>query len=246
MLSNLTCDFLIKLESSRNFEDLWLYTSSYLEKFDLTHSIYSYIDTKNPKNTNIWTSLPKYWRDRYKDREYHLRDPFYCYCCQTFRTVRTGPAYLDRYPFLKESERRIVLEGGETGFRSGFTAPVRLFGSSAFGGWNFGSTMGAASIESLIGSHGAEIRIASFCIHEYAQKLLEADRNCAESVSLSPRERECLLWLSRGFRTSAIAHRLGIAPVTVDLHFKGARRKLNAATREEALAKAILSGAIVP
>lgn len=63
---------------------------------------------------------------------------------------------------------------------------------------------------------------------------------------LSLRERECLLWLSRGLRTSAIADRLGIAQITVNLHFKGARRKLSAATREEALAKAILEDLIHP
>lgn len=63
---------------------------------------------------------------------------------------------------------------------------------------------------------------------------------------LSARERECLVWLGRGLRVAAIADQLGIAAVTVHLHLKNARHKLNSATREEALAKAILSQQILP
>jgi len=61
-----------------------------------------------------------------------------------------------------------------------------------------------------------------------------------------PSERECLLWLAHVLRSQEIADLLNIALVTVDLHFRRIRAKLGAATREEALAKAILSGEIVP
>ena len=136
MLSNFTCDLLLELEKAKNLENLWLITSKYLESFGLTHSVYSFVDPNNPANMCVWTSLPKYWNDRYADREYYLQDPFYSHCCKTYRTFLTGPTYLDRYSFLNEAERRIILEGGQTGFNSGFSAPVRLFGCGAFGGWN--------------------------------------------------------------------------------------------------------------
>ncbi|MCU0906073.1 MAG: helix-turn-helix transcriptional regulator [Rhodobacteraceae bacterium] len=63
---------------------------------------------------------------------------------------------------------------------------------------------------------------------------------------LSPREREVLLWLAAGLRTAQIAHRMGIEPVTVGLHLRGARRKLGARTREQALAIALRDGHIDP
>ena len=63
---------------------------------------------------------------------------------------------------------------------------------------------------------------------------------------LSPRERETLLWLASGLRTAEIAHRMGIEPVTVGLHLLGARRKLKARTREQALAIALRDGHISP
>lgn len=63
---------------------------------------------------------------------------------------------------------------------------------------------------------------------------------------LSPREREVLLWLAAGMRTAEIAHRMGIEPVTVGLHLRGARRKMGARTREQALAIALRDGLIDP
>ena len=56
---------------------------------------------------------------------------------------------------------------------------------------------------------------------------------------LSAREREALLWLSSGLHTEEIASRMRISAVTVSKHFAGARRRLGARTREQALAIAI-------
>jgi DNA-binding CsgD family transcriptional regulator len=71
-------------------------------------------------------------------------------------------------------------------------------------------------------------------------------RQEADAVRLSSRERECLLWLSKGLRNDRIAERLGISNHTVELHLANARRKLQAATREQALAQAVIRGLIEP
>lgn len=248
MLSNQTTDFLTALQGTRTLEELWSATSAHLDGLGFTHSIYTYFDTARPGTLRLWTSLPDYWRERYAEQEYWSTDPFYRFGCASMAPIRTGPEFLGDYDFLTGPERRIVLEGGETGFRSGFTAPVRLMGNPrGFGGWNFGSTMGRRELDLFLKSHGPELRLAGLYIHEQAERLAEApDAPGRDRGLLTPRERECLVWLARGLRTAAIADRLGIALVTVDLHLKGARRKLGAATREEALAKAILGGQIEP
>lgn len=58
---------------------------------------------------------------------------------------------------------------------------------------------------------------------------------------ISRRERECLYWLAHGERPQAIAHRLGLKRVTVDMHLRNARLKLEAATREHAVAIAVFN-----
>ena len=59
---------------------------------------------------------------------------------------------------------------------------------------------------------------------------------------LSERERECLALSARGMTTEDIALKLGIGARTVQFHFDSIRSKLAAATRQEAVARAIKDG----
>ncbi|WP_171060659.1 helix-turn-helix transcriptional regulator [Poseidonocella sp. HB161398] len=59
---------------------------------------------------------------------------------------------------------------------------------------------------------------------------------------LSSREHDALCYLASGLSNDQIAHRMGIAEVTVRHHVKNARRKMGARTREQAIAKAIVRG----
>lgn len=66
------------------------------------------------------------------------------------------------------------------------------------------------------------------------------------TVDLTQREKECLSWLARGLKYEMIADKLGIKPVTVEMHISNARKKLAASTREQALAMAIHFGLVNP
>ncbi len=69
---------------------------------------------------------------------------------------------------------------------------------------------------------------------------------CGSQKGLTARERECLLWLSRGLRNDDIAEKLSLSRSTVEFHLVNVRRKLNASTREQALAIAVQGGLITP
>lgn len=64
--------------------------------------------------------------------------------------------------------------------------------------------------------------------------------------SLSPRERECLLWASVGKTTKEIADRLSLTDYTVDSYIAAAKRKLGCTTRTQACMRAILLEQIAP
>lgn len=66
----------------------------------------------------------------------------------------------------------------------------------------------------------------------------------AGHIGLSPRELECLKWLASGQRNDRIADRMGVTRPTAEMHLANARRKLGAATREHALARALMLGLI--
>ena len=63
-------------------------------------------------------------------------------------------------------------------------------------------------------------------------------------ANLTARELECLTTLAEGLNNEGIARRLDISIPTVAMHLTNARRKLNATTREQAIAIAIRSGLI--
>ncbi len=61
---------------------------------------------------------------------------------------------------------------------------------------------------------------------------------------LSTREREVVSLLAEGLNTARIAEKLGIAEVTVQKHFKGARIKMGATNRAQTLALAMVRNQI--
>lgn len=62
--------------------------------------------------------------------------------------------------------------------------------------------------------------------------------------NLTPRELECLTFLAMGHSNVGIATEVGIKSPTVAMHLANARQKLNAASREHAVAIAITRGLI--
>lgn len=66
------------------------------------------------------------------------------------------------------------------------------------------------------------------------------------ALQLTKRETDCLVWLARGCRNENIADQLHISTATVEMHMSNARRKLAAATREQALVIATQFGLIKP
>jgi DNA-binding response OmpR family regulator len=65
-------------------------------------------------------------------------------------------------------------------------------------------------------------------------------------VELNDREVETLTWAARGKTSAEIAQILGLTKRTVDFHIDGARAKLGAATRTEAVIKAATGRLIEP
>jgi DNA-binding response OmpR family regulator len=67
-----------------------------------------------------------------------------------------------------------------------------------------------------------------------------------QQVSLSEREIEALSWAARGKTSDEIALILGLSKRTVDFHIDNARAKLGAATRVQAVVKAVAGKLIEP
>jgi DNA-binding NarL/FixJ family response regulator len=66
------------------------------------------------------------------------------------------------------------------------------------------------------------------------------------AAALTPRERDSLQMIARGERVASVAHQLGLAEATIELHLRNARRKLGARSLPEAVARGLLYRQIEP
>lgn len=83
----------------------------------------------------------------------------------------------------------------------------------------------------------------SWCVME---TVAEDPEQQQPSVSLSPREQECLQWVCRGKSSSDIGVILSLSPRTVDSYLEKTCSKLRVRTRIEAVASAVRQGLIEP
>lgn len=240
-------DFAERLRRAKSPGAAWQIICQAYDDVGIEHLIYMFVrPTALSDNPLVFTNLPNWYVDYYYEERRGQDDPFLD-LCTSFSPVPTGREYVeDHADILPPEQQTFIREAGETGAIAGISSPVRLANPRHFGGWNFLTSMRRAQFDKHISNYLERLQLMGFVAHEALLRTSNFPGSDGAAGELSERERECLLWLVRGLRSQEIADRLDIALVTVDLHFRRIRAKLGAATREEALAKAILSGEIVP
>lgn len=221
---------------------LWRTVVEYFAQHGFDRIIYADMRSRSQL---ILNSYPESFSEYYADVCNPQDDPFFRYCCATLSPLHTGIDYLDVHDYLSRSERQVIRTAREAGMRSGFSCTFHKVDHAGMGGWNIGSTMARPEMEKIYAEHGANLRLMALYAHARLDQLAHLPAASA-APSLSSRERDCLAYLAAGLRTQQIADRLGIKPVTVEMHVKRARGKLNAATREQAVAKAVSLGLLKP
>lgn len=237
MQANAVEDLLTSIQTADGPSSAWDTAAAFFGSFGLDRVIY--LDV-GPVRERVLTTMPAAWMAHYTERNHSRIDPFIRYCAASLTPVGTGIDYLEEYSYLDARERGFIREAAETGFRSGMSCMIRVKGPMGAAGWNLGSTMTREQLEQILAREGDILRLAAHLSHE---KLVQSDSSAETGAPvLSPRETECLQWLAAGLRTKEIADRMGIRPITVELHLRNARNRLGAQTREQALARAIAAG----
>ncbi len=240
-------DFLTKLDSAYTVDATWAATVAHLEGLGVERVHYAYGPAQWPAGgTDMLvrrSNLPGWWLEHYAANGYNAVDPAVAHCRRTDRPLLTGPEFIT--PDMDPAQVRFLEESRAVGARSGIVVPLRLrHGGRRFGGFSCQTRFPRREFERWFAKVGPALQIAMFYADaRVVDLMLEAE---AEAVRLSPRERECLLWLAKGLRNDRIAERMGVSRPTVEMHLAHARRKLGAATREQALAKAVALGLVTP
>lgn len=150
-----------------------------------------------------------------------------------------GSSQIER---LSNDERKVAEEAKDIGLRSGLFVPMAspLDPFSPVAGMALAGAMSDAEFKAVLAEHGVGLLHLAYVFHNASIRNVWMQQ--AGGRPLSDRERDCLRYLADGLRQDAIADRLGIARVTVEMHLRAARQKLGARTLNEAVAKSILFG----
>lgn len=153
---------------------------------------------------------------------------------------------VDRYRFGEDAPDTVQAKAAQNlmGLRNALIIPIPTVGKQGSSGVSFYSTDTSENFELLWQEKGLVFAYAGHAAHLRMQQIKVSPSQ--PKLHLTDRERDCLLLTARGVRAKEIAHRLGIAEVTVGLHMSNARKKLDARTLPEAVVKAVVSRQISP
>ncbi|MEM9330996.1 MAG: LuxR C-terminal-related transcriptional regulator [Pseudomonadota bacterium] len=237
--------FIRSIQTASDRQDVWSTICKHANSVGFEYV--TYIDkrscTTNQKAT-VFSNLPRWWQEIYLAETYLSEDLIFAHCDdlkpKLLEIYKDDPNYTYSYT---EKERRASMH--DAGYRSGFVSPNSTNDDAYVSGWCFGCSLDNSNFVELYAQFGAILRIMGFCAHE-RMKTFRSSRNpsYASIGGLSSREIECLTHLACGKRSPNIAKLMGISLSTVEFHIKGIKKKLEAATREEAVAKAIAEGTI--
>lgn len=175
------------------------------------------------------------WLDYYFSQGFDKIDPVISYCYQKQGSFTWSE--LAQGMNLSPIQKKCLYGGIEAGLNAGICAPV--WGPHRFAG------IGLASSEKKDNFDGKIDLITAYCNHFYIvfKKLHQKEKN-DNKIVLSSREREVLLWMSKGKTYDEIGTILSVSEHTVIYHVRNIFRKLHANDRTLAVAKALSFGLI--
>ena len=184
-----------------------------------------------PRILAHWTSTGNAWAARYAARGYHLVDP------RVTRTRhRAVPVAWDGHS--AEADPRLgefLCDAGRYELRSGVAwsaLDARL--GRAIVAWD-SARAGAAPL----GLRLSAIALLAGVVHEALAVHCDATRAARGNMALTARELACLALAARGMTSADVGTKLGITARTANFHIGNVMAKLGAASRGEAIARAV-------
>ncbi|HEY8594824.1 MAG TPA: LuxR C-terminal-related transcriptional regulator [Devosiaceae bacterium] len=236
-------DFITELRAAKTAEDAARSLISFF-KSEGANNVHTFFGTDLVEQ--FVSTYPEWWPESTHERELALKHHVVRHSQISDEPLYFGVDICPQNPRATPEGLQLVRESfAEFGVRSGVLFPVH---DALSGGPRGGVTVGFADHSDSFLKKMKESRdlllLAAQAAH--AQMLRLRGSEGRPDTFLTPREREVLILLAAGMRISQISDKIGIAEVTVNLHVQKARRKLDANTPAQAVARAIAWGWIDP
>ena len=139
---------------------------------------------------------------------------------------------------LSPADERVLAAARKEGIGDGFTVPAHVPGE-AHGSCSFAHSPG----EPLSSEDFAVLQLVGAFAFEAARRI-RRDRHGAAVISLTDRQRECVVWAARGKSDWEIARILGVSHETVIEHLRHARERYGVGKRTSLAVHALFDGTI--
>lgn len=246
-MHNKISDFVIGLDAHKTSDEVWDAACRFFNSEGFSLVSHGYLPKETGADANMAAkSMRVASKEAVLDFYFHhgfQHDPIFHKPVGSFDPYFTGPDFTERD--LHEDEYfEVMKEVRSLSLRTGLVVPLLDAQAGDFGRTLLGSALEGKEFTALIGEHGAMYNLAVLLMNQRLRAL--PSKAEIDSLKLTAKEIECLLWLSNGMRVDRIAEKMGISNATVNFHFSNAKKKLHAVTREQALAKSIYLGIIQP
>lgn len=240
MLSDDGCEILVAANGVTDANASWAALTKTLAAIGLDQVNYAFLDMASYTRLEArgdpgFSTMRPDWIAHYTERKYDLDD-------EIVGHVRAGNFRPKLYRLGRPQEFAhpgMINEANEAGLVAGLLVPLSGDYGSALptAGIVMGSSLPELDIDKIVQENAPMLVALGHIFH--AGMVGELRRRRAGARPLSDRERDCLQYAARGLRTTAIADRLKLAEGTVELYLRNARKKLDAKTLAEAVARAI-------
>lgn len=243
--NNFLIDAFNALSNCITDDDIWLGIHKILDDIGAKHLATAEMTKKD--QTFLWfrTSMTDDWTEEYLVNQYYLANPVIRDGLMKSAAIdiKCGDMY-ETDNITNMLERKFNLGLKDAGYGE---IRAQSFSSSDCGATRFISICFEDNKNVLSHIDQAKVTHAQSLISIFLNKPTSSNVLGIVKLgahALSARERDVLSYLSQGMHTAEIAEKLGLAAITVNMHFRSAKKRLNAATREQALAIAMASGAV--
>lgn len=236
-------DFLSKILDADKGDTAWKVIQGHFTDLGFDVVNFGVIDTLTGLPRGFFTNMSDEWM-RYYGEHYGAVDPMVRYALECDDNFLYCSETAHKLPGLDEPMAKEMLNDVENiGLRCSYETPFRKNYPGQAVAFNLGSSMETKDFLPFFAEIEENVNLATSLAQSFVPKLLFGRRGSESWVPLNDevqrltiRELETLNWLANGHRVDRIADKMNITNDTVNFHIKSIKQKLNAKTREHAVA----------
>lgn len=189
----------------------------------------------------VLSGYPKQWRERYVELNYQELDPTFHHCVK-----RVTPIIWRNQVFKGRDLAKIQGEAKEAGLTHGASFAVHG-GRGEVAMLSLATSRSARGADSDIVANMGRAQLLACYMHEAVQRIVLSQGPLPlQKMTLTPRQKECLLWAAEGKTCWEIGNIIRISEDTVKFHMKKAAHKMGVTGHTHAVSRAVSLGLIAP